>query len=113
MTKSDLTLQVAQRIGISRRAANRITTTIFDVITEAMERQEKVQIVGFGSFEVRKRAARFAKDPRTGVEIRIPETKTVGFRAGTPLRNKVAEERRDSVQRAYSQTSDRDVTASA
>lgn len=101
MTKSDLTLQVAQRIGISRRAANRITTTIFDVITEAMERQEKVQIVGFGSFEVRKRAARFAKDPRTGMEIQIPETKTVGFRAGTQLRNKVAEERRDSVQREH------------
>lgn len=101
MTKSELTLHVAQRTGISRRAANVITTTIFDVITEAMERHEKVQIVGFGSFEVRKRAARFAKDPRTGMEIRIPETKTVGFRAGTLLRDKVAEERRDRVQQEH------------
>ena len=61
-----------------------------DAITEALTQGEKVQLVGFGSFEVKTRAARVGRNPKTGTEIEIPQTKTPVFKAGKALKDAVA-----------------------
>ena len=66
-----------------------ITATV-EAIAEALTREEKVQLVGFGSFEVKTRAARVGRNPKTGTEIEIPQTKTPVFKAGKALKDAVA-----------------------
>ncbi len=89
MTKADLVAQVAKKAGLTSRAAKDAVNTIFSTVTAALKRGEKVVVTGFGTFMVRKRAARKGRNPQTGAEIQIPATKTPGFTAGKSLKRMV------------------------
>ena len=85
MNKTELIAAVAEKADLSKKAAT------VDAITEALTQGEKVQLVGFGSFEVKTRAARVGRNPRTGEEIPISEAKLPVFKAGKALKDAVAQ----------------------
>lgn len=89
MTKADLIAQVAKKAGLTSKAAKEAVNAVFDTVSKAMERSEKVVVTGFGTFLVRNRAARKGRNPQTGAEIQIPATKTPGFTAGKSLKRRV------------------------
>lgn len=89
MTKADLVAQVAKRAGLTSKAAKDAVNAVFDTISDAIKRDEKVVVTGFGTFLVRKRAARKGRNPQTGAEIKIPATKTPGFSAGKRIKRMV------------------------
>ncbi len=86
MTKADLVSQVTKKAGLTAKASKDAVSAVFNSITDAMKRGEKVVVTGFGTFMVRKRAARKGRNPQTGAEIQIPATKTPGFTAGKSLK---------------------------
>lgn len=89
MTKQDLVAQVAKQANLSMRAAKLAVDTVFSTVADALKRNEKVVVTGFGTFVVRKRAARKGRNPQTGAEIQIPASKTPGFTAGKSLKRMV------------------------
>jgi DNA-binding protein HU-beta len=89
MTKAELVAQVAKKAGLTARASKDAVNTVFSSISQALKRGEKVVVTGFGTFLVRKRAARKGRNPQTGAEIQIPATKTPGFTAGKSLKRSV------------------------
>lgn len=86
MTKADLVAQVAKKANLTAKAAREAVAAVFGTVSDALKRGEKVVITGFGTFLVRKRAARKGRNPQTGAEIQIPATKTPGFTAGKSLK---------------------------
>ncbi|NMB83984.1 HU family DNA-binding protein [Candidatus Roizmanbacteria bacterium] len=86
MTKAGLIAQVAKKAGLTAKAAKDAVNVIFSTMTDSLKRGEKVVVTGFGTFMVRKRAARKGRNPQTGAEIQIPATKTPGFTAGKTLK---------------------------
>jgi DNA-binding protein HU-beta len=88
MTKADLIAKVAN-LGVTKKMAGKVVDTIFDSITKALKRGDKVQLIGFGGFEVRRRAARTGRNPRTGESLRIPARRIPAFRPGKQLREAV------------------------
>ena len=91
MNKTELIAAVAEKADLSKKDAEAAITATVDAITEALTQGEKVQLVGFGSFEVKTRAARVGRNPRTGEEIPISEAKLPVFKAGKALKDAVAE----------------------
>lgn len=89
MTKAELVAQVAKKAGLTAKAAKDAVAAVFGTITDALKRGEKVVVTGFGTFMVRRRAARKGRNPQTGAEIQIPATKTPGFTAGKSLKRLV------------------------
>ncbi|MDR0918657.1 MAG: HU family DNA-binding protein [Oscillospiraceae bacterium] len=89
MTKSDLIASVAESASIKKTQATTVVGAVFDTITQALAEGDKVQIVGFGSFEVRERAERNGRDPRSGEVITIAATKAPVFKAGSALKEAV------------------------
>ncbi|MFQ5451979.1 MAG: HU family DNA-binding protein [Candidatus Paceibacterota bacterium] len=89
MTKADLVAQVAKQTNLTNKAAKDAVNGVFNTISDAMKRGEKVVVTGFGTFLVRRRAARKGRNPQTGAEIQIPATKTPGFTAGKSLKRSV------------------------
>ncbi|OGK42002.1 DNA-binding protein [Candidatus Roizmanbacteria bacterium RIFCSPLOWO2_01_FULL_35_13] len=89
MTKADLVAQVAKKAGLTTKAAKDAVGTVFGSVSDALKRGEKVVVTGFGTFMVRRRAARKGRNPQTGAEIQIPATKTPGFTAGKSLKRMV------------------------
>ena len=89
MNKADLINAVAEKTGLKRKDAEAAVAATFDVVTEAMAAGEKVQLVGFGSFEVKKRAARTGRNPRTKEEIESPAARIPVFKAGKALKDAV------------------------
>jgi len=89
MNKADLIAAIAAKTGETKKSAEAIVNAFIDVVTEALVDGEKVQLVGFGSFEVRKRAARKGRNPQTKVEIVIPASKAPVFKAGKALKELV------------------------
>ena len=81
MNKSELIAEVATKAEITKKDADAAVTAVIDVITESLKQGEKVQLVGFGTFEVRERGARTGRDPRTNQEIQIPASKAPAFKA--------------------------------
>jgi DNA-binding protein HU-beta len=94
MNKGDLVELLAERANLSKAQAGRVVDAIFDVetglIATALKRREKVQITGFGTFETRQRAARTARNPRTGASIHVPASVAPIFKAGKPLKDAVS-----------------------
>ena len=91
MNKTELINAVAEKADLSKKDAEAAITAMVDAITEALAQEEKVQLVGFGSFEVKTRAARVGRNPKTGEEIPIAEAKLPGFKAGKALKDAVAQ----------------------
>jgi nucleoid DNA-binding protein len=86
MTKADLVAQVGKKAGLTAKASKDAVNSVFNTISDALKRNEKVVVTGFGTFLVRKRASRKGRNPQTGAEIKIPATKTPGFTAGKSLK---------------------------
>lgn len=87
MTKADLIDEVANATGLTKKEVTNIVEAVFDQMTNALEKHEKVQIVGFGTFEPRRRKARIGRDPRTQEEIRIGPSWSLSFRPGKQLKD--------------------------
>ena len=90
MNKTELVSAMAERLGASKKHSEEALTVALDLITEALAEGEKVQLVGFGSFEVRERAPRIGRNPRTKEEVTIPASKAVQFKSGKVLKRAVA-----------------------
>jgi len=90
MNKAELIAAAAEKTGLSKKDTEATITAALDVITEALSQSEKVQLVGFGSFEVKARAARIGRNPRTKQQIEIPASKTPVFKAGKALKDTVS-----------------------
>lgn len=89
MNKSDLVNEVAERTELSKKDAGTAVDAVFQTIMDSLGEGERVQIIGFGNFEVRDRAARKGRNPQTGEEIQIAATKVPAFRAGKALKDAV------------------------
>lgn len=90
MNKSELIGSVAEKSGLTKKMANQAVEAVFDTISEALAQGDKVTLVGFGTFEVRDRAARKGVNPATGEPIEIPASRVPAFKAGKSLKEAVA-----------------------
>lgn len=90
MNKTELIAAVAEKADLSKKDAEVAITAAVEAITGALIEGEKVQLVGFGSFEVKTRAARVGRNPKTGEEIPISEARLPVFKAGKALKDAVA-----------------------
>ncbi len=89
MNKSELIAAIAAKTGETKKNAEASLNAFIDVVTGSLVKGDKVQLVGFGSFEVRKRAARKGRNPQTKEEIKIPASKAPVFKAGKALKELV------------------------
>ncbi len=88
MNKTELVNAVAAK-GLSKKDADAAVKAVFESITEALKNGEKVQLIGFGTFEVRERAEREGRNPSTGAAIKVAATKVPAFKAGQALKDAV------------------------
>ena len=89
MNKAELVAAISEKTGTSKKSTETSLNAFVEIVTEALKKDEKVQLVGFGSFEVRKRAARKGRNPQTKEEIKIPASKAPVFKAGKALKDLV------------------------
>ena len=89
MNKTELVTALAAKTELSKKDAEKAVNAFVDVISEALTKGEKIQLIGFGTFAVKDRPARVARNPRTGEEIKIAASKAPGFKAGKALKDKV------------------------
>ena len=89
MNKTELVEAMAKKAGLSKKDAEAAVKAFTDVVTAELKKGGKVQLVGFGTFEVSKRAAREGKNPQTGAKIKIPASKAPKFKAGKALKDTV------------------------
>lgn len=91
MNKTDLINKVAELTELSKKDATKAVDAVFDAISEALQNGDKVQLVGFGNFEVRERSARKGRNPQTGEPIEIAASKTPAFKPGKSLKEMIGE----------------------
>lgn len=89
MNKAELVEAVAGKAALSKAEAARALDATLDAITRALKKGDRVAVVGFGTFAVRKRAARVGRNPKTGAPIRIAAVRTAAFKAGKALKDSV------------------------
>ena len=89
MNKTELVASVAEATSLSKKDAENAVSAVIASITKSLTEGEKVQMAGFGTFEVRERSERIGRDPRTSEEIIIPASKTPAFKAGKALKDSV------------------------
>ncbi|HCS93224.1 MAG: HU family DNA-binding protein [Bavariicoccus seileri] len=87
--KAELVEQVSEKTGLTKKDVTTTVDALFEVIQESLKKGEKVQVVGFGNFEVRERAARKGRNPQTGEEIQIAASKVPAFKPGKALKDAV------------------------
>ncbi|WP_410514799.1 HU family DNA-binding protein [Paenibacillus sp. BR2-3] len=87
MNKSDLINAVTEATELPKKDVTKAVDAVFEAITEALQGGDKVQLVGFGNFEVRERSARKGRNPQTGEEIEIPSSKVPAFKPGKALKD--------------------------
>ena len=90
MNKNELVAKVADQSGLSKKDAEKALAAVIDTITAALVEGDKVQLVGFGTFETKQRAARTGRNPRSGETIEIPAASLPAFKAGKALKDAVA-----------------------
>ena len=90
MTKAELIDEVTETTGLKKKDVTNVVEAVFDTMTDQLKKHRKVQIVGFGTFEPRRRKARVGRDPRNQETIRIPASWSLGFRAGKQLKTLVS-----------------------
>ncbi len=90
MNKAELINAVAEKAGLSKKDTEVAVNSLIEVITAALKKGDKVQLVGFGNFEVKARAARTGRNPKTKEPINIPASKVPAFKAGKALKDAVA-----------------------
>lgn len=89
MNKTDLVAAVAKQAELSKKDAEKAVKAFTEVVTDALKAGDKIQLVGFGTFEVAERAARTGKNPQTGKAMKIPACKAPKFKAGKGLKDAV------------------------
>ena len=89
MNKSELIVALAQKADLTKKDAEKALNAFVDAVPDALKAGEKVQLVGFGTFETKDRPARTARNPRTGEEIEIAASKTASFKVGKALKDTV------------------------
>lgn len=87
MNKTELVAAVAEQAGLSKKDAEAAVKAFTDVVAEALKAGDKIQLVGFGTFEVSERAARAGRNPQTGAEMTIAASKAPKFKAGKALKD--------------------------
>ena len=87
MNKADLVAAMAEKAGVSKKDAEASLKAFTDVVAEELKKGEKIQLVGFGTFEVSERAARTGRNPQTGAEMTIVASKAPKFKAGKALKD--------------------------
>lgn len=87
MNKTTLIAQIAEKSGLTRKQAEAAFTAFTDTVTEALKADDKVQLMGFGTFEIKERPARTGRNPATGAAIEIPASKTPVFKPGKKFRD--------------------------
>lgn len=89
MNKGELVTAIAEKTEMSKKATEATVNALVEVVSTALKKGDKVQLVGFGTFETRKRAARKGRNPQTGEEIKIAAAKVPAFKAGKALKDVV------------------------
>lgn len=89
MTKADLTEQVYQKLGLSKKEASDLVEMVFDLMKETLEKGEKIKISGFGNFVIREKRTRVGRNPQTGQEIEISARRVLTFRPSQVLKNRL------------------------
>ena len=89
MNKAELVSAVAEKTGMSKKDSEKAVNAAFDTITEALAAGDKVQLVGFGAFEVKERGARIGRNPKTKEEVEIPASRVASFKVGKALKEAV------------------------
>ena len=89
MNKTELIAAVAEKAGLSKKNAEVAVAAVIDSVVASLKKGDKVSLLGFGTFEVRKRAARTGKNPQTGAAIKIAACKVPAFKAGKALKDAV------------------------
>ena len=89
MNKTELVAAISEKTELTKKDSEKALKALIDVVAEELKKGEKVQLVGFGTFEVSERAARTGKNPQTGAEIKIAACKTPKFKAGKALKDAV------------------------
>jgi len=89
MNKTELIQAVVEKSGLTKKDVTKVVESTFESITETLQSGEKVQLIGFGNFEVRERAARKGRNPRTKEDIEIPASKVPAFKPGKALKDAV------------------------
>ena len=90
MNKTELIAAVAEKSGLSKKDSEKAVSAVLDAVTEALVAGDKVQLVGFGTFDVKERAARVGRNPKTKEEIQIPASRVASFKVGKALMDAVA-----------------------
>ena len=90
MNKTELIGCVAEKSGLAKKDAEKAVNAVLDAVVETLKAGEKVQLVGFGSFETKQREARMGRNPKTKEPIQIPASKVPVFKAGKALKDEVA-----------------------
>lgn len=90
MNKAELITAVAEKAGLSKKDSEKAINAAFDTITETLVAGDKVQLVGFGAFEVKERGARVGRNPKTKEEIMIPASRVASFKVGKALKDAVS-----------------------
>jgi nucleoid DNA-binding protein len=91
MTKRELVIRVANKLGMTQSDVSRIVEGIFDTLSSTLAEGERWELRDFGVFEVKTRAARTGRNPRTGEQVPVPERKVVSFRPGKKMKEVIAE----------------------
>lgn len=89
MNKTELIAEVAKKAELSKKDAEKAVVAVIDSIADALKADEKVQLIGFGTFEVRERAARQGRNPSTGETMNFPASKVPAFKAGKALKDSI------------------------
>ncbi len=90
MRKPELAAAIADKTGLTREKASEVITAVTDQISAAASKGEDTTLIGFGTFNIRTREARDGRNPQTGATIKIPASKTVGFKAGKALKEAIS-----------------------
>lgn len=89
MNRAELVAKIAEKSDLTKKDSEKALTAFIESVTEALADKDKVQLVGFGTFETRSRVERTGRDPRTGNPIKIPASNTPAFKAGKALKDAV------------------------
>ena len=89
MTKTEFIKTLAEKVELPQNKTDEVVSAMIEIITKTLVKGDDIAFVGFGSFSIKKRAARMGRNPRTGAELKIPAKKVVRFLAGGALKNAV------------------------
>ncbi len=113
MTKKEIVKTISEEIGLTQLKTKEIVQKTFDAIVETLVTERRIELRNFGVFEVKKRAARKARNPRTGDKVNVPEKYVVTFKPGKEMEERVRQMELDEQQRANTAPSSPNIPVSS